>query len=275
MMTDTRNHKVLDRKCAIDRMEVREMSRRFSLVAILLIAVCAAAFGCGRAYAALADHEILKKADEARGNLEGVKWDVSIIAQETGRTNYITYGVQARGFDLNATTLAPPKHRDEKVLMVSGNMWFYRPGLSKPIPISKRQRLMGNASYGDIAATNYAEDYDATRLPDQVLGGEDCYVFDLKARTKDCTYDRIVYWISKDRLVGIKADYYTLSGKKFKSSLMEYSNTVSVGESARPFISKLGINDELMSNDTTVLKFEKPALGLIADSVFNLNLMIK
>jgi negative regulator of sigma E activity len=233
------------------------------------------AFSCNLAAAEPSDYDILKKADEARGNLEGVAWEVSVIEQEHNLTNYITYSVKARGFDILASTLAPPKHKDDKVLMVNGNMWYYKPGLSKPVPISQRQKLMGNAAYGDITATNYAEDYEANRLPDEMIAGELCYVFDLKAKSKECTYDRIRYWVSKDRLVGVKADYYTLSGKRFKSSLMDYTNKVIYEGEEKPFISRVGIVDVLMSNDATVLKFDKPNIQPVADYVFNLNLLQK
>ena len=45
-------------------------------------------------------------------------------------------------------------------------------------------------------------------------------------KDKKTTYDRIKYWISKDRVVGVKAEYFTVSGKQFKSAAMAYTNTV-------------------------------------------------
>src|SRR5919109_1536494 len=133
--------------------------------------------------------DILRKADQSRGNLEGITWTV-VLASDT-RNESMTFDVKARGFDILAENQAPPKDRGNKVLMVNGNMWFHKPGLSKAVPISQRQRLMGNAAYGDIAATNYAEDYEATSLADESVNGELCYVFDLKARDNRAAYDRI------------------------------------------------------------------------------------
>lgn len=244
---------------------------------ILLFVFCVFALpltDCG-SFAEMSNYEILKQADEARGNIEGVTWEVSVVSREDGRTNSISYDVQARGFDIMANTFEPAKYKDNKILMVNGNMWFYKPGLTKPFPISQRQKLMGNASYGDIAATNYADDYEATLVGDESIDGESAYVYDLKALKKESTYDRIKYWISKERLVGLKADYYTLSGKKFKSAVMEYENTVTRKGNAMPFISKITIYDELMSSNVTTLTFDKPVIKSIPDYVFNLNLMIK
>lgn len=232
---------------------------------------------CVSAIAASLDaNTILKKADESRGNLVGISWEVVVESLENQRlTDTTTYDIKARGFDISGISLAPPKSKGNKLLMLNNNMWFYKPGLSKPIPIAQRQKLMGDAAYGDIASTNYAEDYGATLLPDETIDGEECYVFDLKSKNDKTTYDYIKYWISKTRLVGVKADYFTVSGKKFKLAKMEYANKVTIDGKARPFISKITMYDELMSGDVTYLNFKKPQFEALPDYVFNLNLLMK
>jgi Outer membrane lipoprotein-sorting protein len=220
--------------------------------------------------------EILRKADQARGNMDGVTWEVRLESRENSHTNTMTLDVKARGFEVLGVTLAPAKYKDNKTLMLHDNSWFYKPGLSKPVPISRRQRLLGHASYGDIASTNYANDYEATSLPDEAVDGTECYVFDLKALdSKKTTYDRIKYWISKDRLVGIKAEYFTVSGKKFKMATMEYKNHVEISGVTQPFISQIAIYDELMSSDVTTLSFNNPQIQTLPNYIFNLNLLVR
>jgi Outer membrane lipoprotein-sorting protein len=218
--------------------------------------------------------DILRKADQSRGNLEGITWKV-ILAHTDTRAETMNFDVKARGFDILAENLAPPKDRGNKVLMVNGNMWFHKPGLSKPVPISQRQRLMGNAAYGDIAATNYAEDYQATPLADEKVNGELCYVFDLNAKDNRAAYDRIKYWISKERVVGVKAEYFTVSGKMFKSASMDSANTVKINDEVRPFISKITIYDELLSSNVTTLSLTKPTFRKLASYMFDVNLLVK
>jgi hypothetical protein len=157
--------------------------------------------------------------------------------------------------------------------MVNGNMWFHRPDLSKPVAVSQRQRLLGGAAYGDIAATNYAADYEATLIGEERVNEENCYVFELEARDKKTTYDHIKYWISIDRLVGVKAEYSTVSGKKFKSAIMRYENQARVNGKFRPFLSRITIFDGLMSKDTTILDLKNPVLQDLPDYLFNLNLL--
>ena len=217
-------------------------------------------------------HEILRKADQSRGNLEGITWRLILVDK---RSESMTFDVKARGFDIFAENQAPPKDRGNKVLMVNGNMWFHRPGLSKAVPISQRQRLMGNAAYGDIVATNYAEDYEATPLEDETVNGELCYVFDLKAKDNRSAYDRIKYWISKQHVVGVKAEYFTVSQRKFKSAAMESANTVRIDGEVRPFISKITIYDELLSSDVTTLNLTKPVFRKLAAYNFDVNLFVK
>lgn len=227
-------------------------------------------------HAAQSVHDILKRADESRGNVVGISWEVVIESVEAQRTtDTMVYNIKARGFDISGLSLEPPKYKGNKVLMTNNNMWFYKPGLSKPIPIAQRQKLLGNAAYGDIASTNYAEDYEPTVLPDETIEGEDCHVFDLKSKNDKTTYDRIMYWVSKKRLVGIKADYYTVSGKKFKTANMEFKNTVKVEGKTRPFISKITMRDTLINENVTYMSMNKPQLEALPDYIFNLNLFMK
>lgn len=252
------------------------MTKKISIRQILLFVLVF--FGAWSFYSDLAmcsaAQDILRKADQARGNLTGITWKV-VLANADTRSETMTFDVKARGFDILAENLAPPRDRGNKVLMVNGNMWFHKPGLSKPVPISQRQRLMGNAAYGDIAATNYAEDYEATLLAEETVKGEVCYVFDLKAKDNRAAYDRIKYWISKERVVGVKAEYFTVSGKRFKSATIESANTVRIDGEVRPFISKITIYDELLSSNVTTLDLTRPTLRKLASYVFDVNLLIK
>lgn len=225
-------------------------------------------------YPAMTPKEILRRADESRGNLEGVEWKVSIHSIEGDREQERDMGVKAKGYDFLATVASPPKVKGQKILMVDHNMWFAKPGVRKPVPISPRQKLMGGAAYGDIAATNYSDDYEATLFPEEVVTGEHCYVFDLKASTKKATYDRIKYWVSRKRLVGVKAQYFTVSDKMFKSATFEYKHTVKVGEEQRPFISKMIIQDALILKNITSLQFSEPTLKEVPISTFDVNLLM-
>jgi hypothetical protein len=225
-------------------------------------------------HAELTPKEILHRADESRGNLEGVKWRVFIHSIESERRQERKLNVQARGYDFLGSLISPPKVKGQKLLMINHNMWFTKPGLRKSVPISPRQKLVGGASYGDIAATNYADDYEVASLYDELVKDELCYVFDLKAIHKKSTYDCIKYWVSKKRLVGVKAQFLTVSGKMFKVARFEYENAVTLRNEPRSFISKMVITDALINSNVTTLNFREPILVKVPDSTFDLNLLM-
>lgn len=223
----------------------------------------------------LTPRAILQKADQARGNLEGIVWEIDIVSREDDREQRRRLRVTARNYNSLAEFLAPAKVAGQKLLMRDRNMWFIKPGLSKPVPLSPRQKLLGMASNGDIASTDYAGDYEVLVMSECLLGDEACFQFDLRAVNKKVTYDRIVYWVSRDRLVGVKADFYTVSGKLFKSATFEYDNRVSINGGSMPFVSKMTIRDAIMKSHITTMSYTAPVTGPVPDSAFNLNLLMR
>jgi hypothetical protein len=248
---------------------------RFRFTALLVTFFSVIVFHTRPVLAEMTPREILSGADRARGNVEGVEWEIEIESVERGRTQKRTLRVTARGYHSLAEFLSPAKVKGRKLLMIDRNMWFIKPGLRKPVPISPRQKLMGGASNGDIASTNYAGDYEPTSISEDTVNGETCFLLDLKATNKKATYDRIMYWISKGRLVGIKADFFTVSGKKFKSATFEYENSIMVEGRPMPFVSKMVITDAVIQSNVTTMTYEKVTVKKIPDSAFNLNLLVR
>ena len=225
---------------------------------------------------AVAVHEVLLAADRARGNLDGVIWTVEIVAVEDDTIKANVYAVKARGFDVLAEVVEPSRQKGNQLLMHLGNMWFSKPDLSKPVPISQRQRLSGAAANGDLAATNYADEYEPTVADDAVLDGESCHVFDLKARNRHCTYDRVVHYVSRIRQVGVRSDYYNSTGKLIKTARMTYTNTVTGAEGKLlPFISKIFIRDAVATNNVATMLFSPPKLQTLSPEIFDVNRLRK
>jgi hypothetical protein len=224
---------------------------------------------------ALAPAEILAKADEARGNLAGIAWEIKIVSMERGRTQERSLKVKAKSFNSLAEFVAPAKVKGQKILMRDRNMWFVKPGLRKPVPLSPRQKLMGQAASGDIASTNYAGDYKVAKMSQVQLDGQDCYLFDLVAASKKVTYDKIRYWVSKKRLVGMQAEFYTVSGKMFKSARFEYGNQVIIDGITRPFISQMTITNAVLAAEVTTMHYSRAQIKSIPEAAFNLNLLLR
>jgi hypothetical protein len=218
---------------------------------------------------------ILQRADAARGNVGGIIWEIEITSVEKNRQQHRRLRVTAKNYDSLAEFLKPAKVKGQKILMRDRNMWFVKPGLRKPVPLSPRQKLLGMASNGDIASTNYAGDYQVEQMTTDHIDGLECYRFELKATNKKVTYDRIRYWVAKQRLVGIKADFFTVSGKLFKSAVFVYDHRITVNGQSTPFVSQMTITNTLMEDHVTTMTYTEPKTGPVSDAVFNLNLLVR
>jgi hypothetical protein len=218
--------------------------------------------------------EILKASDTARGGgLPGLVWNVHLDSKDAESQQTRELIVKASAHDSLVEFTAPANAKGQKILSVGRNMWFVQPGLQKPVPISPRQRLSGQAANGDIAATDYANDYTPTMTGEDVVAGEPCYVLDLRAKDKSTTYDRIVYWVSKARLVGVKADFYTVSGKKLKTAILEYHNKIEYKGRSIAFVSRMTISDALNAGNVTVMDYAAVKAVRIPADEFNINLL--
>lgn len=73
----------------------------------------------------------------------------------------------------------------------------------------------------------------------------------------------------------MKSDFYSVSGKLFKSATFEYDNRIAVDGAAHLFVSKMIITDAVANENMTTLSYSKIKLKNISDATFNLNLLIR
>lgn len=239
-----------------------------ALIALLCLAPLAPASAAPDAQA------ILKNSDQARGGgLPGIVWEIRLTSRDGDRADEPQrLIVKAVDESSVAETQEPQRFKGSKLLQVDRNMWLTKPGLSKPIPISPRQRMSGQASNGDIAATNYAGDYDAVLSGEESIDDTPCYVLELSAKHKRTTYDRIRYWVSIKGETALKAEFYSLSGKLLKTARFEYGNTIEHDGKRIPFVSKMVIRDALVDAETT-MAFGTVKVSPVAASEFDLGQM--
>lgn len=220
--------------------------------------------------------ELLKLSDRSRGGaLLGLTWDVGLETIEDKEKMSLSYIVKAKDNDALAECTAPAKKKGETYLFNDRSLWFYKPGVKKPVSISSRQKLSGQASNGDIASTNYARDYQGKVVGEETINGELTYKLELKAKAKNVTYDAINYWISKERHVGVKAEFLTIQGKVFKIALFEYNNTLEVSGKQLLFVSKMTVTDAAFPENITILTYSKPFIKDHPTSMFNINNLIR
>lgn len=216
--------------------------------------------------------ELLKASDRARGGIgEGVAWEAKIITVEDGETSDRTFSIKAKGDNANVEALAPARNKGEVFLFNDRNMWFFKPSLRKPVSISARQKLTGQAANGDIASTNYARDYTPTEAGSEKVNGQETTVLMLKAKSNQVTYDQVKYWISKKDKLALKAEFMTLQGTPFKVATFEYKNTLTAEGKTFPFVSKMIIQDSKFPENKSIVEYSKPKAETLPNSLFNVN----
>ena len=98
-------------------------------------------------------------------------------------------------------------------------MYLYLPAYKKIRRIAgsaKRGSFMGtDFSYDDIGSSNYSQDYDPERLPDE----EHQFVLELKKKKdSEVGYDKLIAWISPEVFVPTKVEFYKIKRVEEKES---------------------------------------------------------
>ena len=216
--------------------------------------------------------DVIRASDRSRGGSEaGLVWTAEVQSAEDGETTTRSYQIKARAGDALVETMTPEKNKGELMLFNDTNLWFYRNGLRKPVTLSKRQRLTGQASNGDIAATDYAGNYTATLLGEEAVDGEAAYKMMLKSKSASNTYDQIRYWVSKSRKLALKAEFLTLQGEAFKRATFKYENQLATAKGTIPFVSEMRIEDGEFRNNYSVIKYLNPAEKTLGHAIFNVS----
>ena len=119
-----------------------------------------------------------------------------------------------------------PARDTGKLMLKNGNdLWFYDPTTKASVRLSPQQRLMGQASNGDVVTVNMAKDYRATLLAqEEVQDGErrkrDSYKLGLTANGPDVTYPAIEIWIDASNNRPLKARFFAESGRLLKTVVL-------------------------------------------------------
>lgn len=245
------------------------------MISMLLFTLTGFVFHPGEAVSDLTPQDILFQADKKRGNKEGIELEINIDSMDRGRRQKRTLRVKSREHNALVQYISPAKMKGTRILRLGRNMWIAKPGLKKPFAISSRQTLVGQASNGDISSTDYAGDYEAISVSEVMIGSEPCYLMDLKAVHREVTYDKIRYWVSKDKLRAVKAEFFTVSGRMFKTATFEYENTIIIQDQPSAFLSRTVIKDAIIKNNVTTLNYSKVKFKKHPDSVFNINLLMR
>jgi len=117
---------------------------------------------------------------------------------------------------------APPRVQDQALLRKGDDQWIYFPDIKKTMKISGRQQLLGSDFlYGDILSLDLSNGYKASIVDDTAeVNGDICYKINLSSTSLTALYDKVTYYIRKDDYAPIKREFYTKSGIKLKTLIL-------------------------------------------------------
>jgi len=119
--------------------------------------------------------------------------------------------------------VAPDRDANKLMLKNGNDLWFYDPSSQASIRLSPQQRLLGQASNGDVVTVNLAKDYKAELLAEEdTADGERvmrrAYKLGLSAVSLDVTYHRVEMWVDAANSRPIKARFFSESGHLLKTA---------------------------------------------------------
>ena len=219
---------------------------------------------------ALDADQILVKVDEHRSVSDSFRFQIKIddytngaLVQTALMTGY------AKGANKSMVEYDEPANmKGKKLLMVDDDFSIFIPKTQRPVRLTPSQRLMGQASNGDVMNVRFQIDYTPVITGEETVtvDGEkhDCVVLDLTARRKGSAYSRIVLRAEKETWLPVNADCYALSGKKLKT--VEYS-TVKTFD-GKPVVAKTVLHDLVLKDSYTVIEFTDMKNETIPDNYF-------
>ena len=159
--------------------------------------------------------ELLKKVDR---NLEPESYEsyrkLINIEPNGAKKEFVIYSVK-KGKDQVATLfLSPSSDKGRSTLRQGDNMWLYIPNVGKPMRITSLQSVTGGVfNNADIMRLDYAVEYDVKSVDEK----SDTYVLDLKAKTGEVAYDRLVMTVDRKLVLPTEIVAYAASGMLMKT----------------------------------------------------------
>ncbi|WP_299442904.1 outer membrane lipoprotein-sorting protein [uncultured Rhodospira sp.] len=198
--------------------------KRFALALMILVTAPSLLTA---AHAATAEG-ILEAADVIRNPQMAFAVDVDLIAYEDGRqtdsTRVTTFSRKDNrdGQFLTLVHINEPVRDEGKLLLRDGNiLWFYDPASKASVRMSPRQRLLGNASNGDVITANFALDYTVSLEGEEdVVDGDrqtrPAYRLRLVSQSDITPYQEILLWVDRNNSRPLKGQFFSRSGRLLK-----------------------------------------------------------
>jgi hypothetical protein len=197
---------------------------------------------------------LLKAADRYRtgqDNLQ-VETQVSVLNRDGTPNKERRYTVFVQAQHKSLVLMRSPAEAGQKVLMLGDDFWLLMPSSQRPLRITPSQKLLGDASTGDIATMSWADDYTGQVAGVEPCGepAQPCVHLSLQAARKGVTYARIELWLGQARHEPIRADLFVQSDK-----LAKQARFVLDKPAAPTLVTEMVLLDQLSNHKETRVRY--------------------
>lgn len=205
----------------------RQLPKTLSRAVLAALALCWIALS---SHAAPDPQSLLAASDAVRNPSRPFSVTVSLFEYRGGKLSdsntlsVISKSDPASGQYRSLLRFTAPQRDANKLMLKSGNdLWFFDPSSQASIRLSPQQRLLGQASNGDVVTVNLAKDYKADlEGEEEITDGERVlrrsYKLALAATAPDVTYHRVEMWVDSTNSRPLKARFYAESGHLLKTA---------------------------------------------------------
>lgn len=163
------------------------------------------------------------------------------------------------------------REKGQKFLMNNGDYWLFLPKTKRAIRITPQQKLLGDASIGDVAQLAWSKDYNAQILKIGEFNNSSAILLELHSKEDSSTYEQIFLWINKNDYFPIEAELFLKSGKLAK--IARYFSNESSETDKRVY--KVELLDKIMDGKKTVMSIETIKPREIPNKYFQSNYLLK
>jgi outer membrane lipoprotein-sorting protein len=182
-------------------------------------------------------------------------------------TGSADFDVYVKGRDRGLIVFRGGRNGGRKVLTNGDRMWLLVPGSTNPIPITANQRLLGGASFGDVARLRFSEDYTAKATGEtETAAGRSCVVLDLAAKSAKVSFPRVRLSVDERQGVPCRVRFFLASGKETRVVTF----TKFRQEAGKTVVAEMEVRELLgaASRTVTILEYRDYKLARLDPKIF-------
>ena len=236
-----------------------------AIIAAVLLVVLAAGLSAQSA------EDIVRRMDEMQTfntmYVEGTM--VTIDSRGEKRSSYRSWSRGGSEYLIEFTNV---EERGQKILRVEDELYLFYPDAEDIIPMhgaALKQSMFGDISYEDLTdGKDTLDKYDVEIVGSEIINGQDCWLINMEATTRDVPYPRQLVKVGKEDDILKAAEYFSKSGRLLKTLEVTAVEEFSGG---KVMITGMILRDQLRRGSSTSMEITEMEMNPpLQDSLFSL-----